>query len=600
MSPELAQALARELNAAQYGETEAVLTRWIESTGLSRSTLLRRAKANGYTPQPRKRRSDRGVPRCGVTDKGLLTMVDLMAKSRRKTGSIEMPTTVALEICQRAGQIPKEVSEFTVRRLLREKRMDRKLLQKSYTTNGQTVSAHHVRLLTEHPNHMHQVDVSACLHWYFKKRGGLGMKHKNLDLGGGKKAAPYRNIKEHILRYVLTDHKSGAFYARYYWAAGETALNMIDFLHHAWRRREDERDIFHGAPRFLYFDKGSANTSYQLTNLLDNLQIEWAAHQAGVARATGAGEVYQRVWQQAFESRLWLDPPRDLDELNARADDFRIHYCETAKQSKNRLTRWAAWSAIKNDQLRIIPERETFNELIHDKPHKTKARRDKIIYFKGDQHLIQSPVDIGEPIEIIRNPYHMPEIMAFRVNADGSRGEMLNTRYLSDPDEIGVPVGEWRRHADTPAQKVMKQAESVDIGPLKNAAFGGYTDDLPQNVTHLERKGSRIEAARPSDLAHTPPSPPSRESAELAGSRLGHLKEVQPPSGQAESDPLPRPLYFEDLEQRFRWTRKRQAAGLPVTDDDLSAAAEFETSDEYRSSGVDFWRRDAKDINLAM
>ena len=582
MSPELAQALARELNRAQYGETEQILSRWMETTGLSRSTLLRRAKANGYKPQPRKPRCDRGVPRCGITEKGLLAMVDLMTKSRRKSGSIEMPATVALEICQRAGQIPQEASEFTVRRLLREKKMDRRMLQKTYTTNGQTVSAHHVHLLTEHPNHMHQVDVSACLHWYFKKGGGLGIKHKNLDLGGGKKAEPYRKIREHILRYILTDHKSGAFYARYYWAAGETALNMIDFLFHSWRRREHERDIFHGAPRLLYFDKGSANVSYQLTNLLDNLQIEWAAHQAGVARATGAGEVYQRIWQQAFESRLWLDPPRDLDELNARADDFRIHFCETAKQSKNRLTRWAAWSAIKADQLRIIPDREIYNELIHDRPHKTKARRDKIIQFKGDQHLIQSPVDIGEPIEIIRNPYHVPEIMAFRVNSDGSRGELLSTRYLSDPDEIGVPVGEWRRHADTPAQKAMKKAaESTDLDALKGAAFGGYTDELPQNIAHLTRKGSRIDATRPQDLAHIPPAPPSRESAELAGSRLGHLTPVEP-RPEAEADPLPRPTYFEDLEHRYRWTRKRQAAGLPVTDDDLSAAAEFEGSDEYR------------------
>ena len=84
-------------------------------------------------PNPASAAVTGACPVRAVTDKGLLTMVDLMAKSRRKTGSIEMPTTVALEICQRAGQIPKEVSEFTVRRLLREKRMDRKLLQKSYT-----------------------------------------------------------------------------------------------------------------------------------------------------------------------------------------------------------------------------------------------------------------------------------------------------------------------------------------------------------------------------------------------------------------------------------------------------------------------------------
>jgi hypothetical protein len=600
MSPELAQSLAAELNAAPYGSTEKVLARWIERTGLSRSTLIRRAKAQGYTPQKRKRRKDAGIPRCGISDDGLLQMAALMKGSHRKTGSIEMPTTEALDICQRAGSIPVDASIFTVRRLLREKHMDRNTLQKSYTTDGQTVSAHHVRLKSEHPNHLHQVDVSACLHWYFKKGGGLGMLHKQLDLAGGKKAEPYKKIRNHILRYILVDHKSGAFNARYYYAQGETALNMIDFLFDSWRRREDPRDIFQGAPRMLYFDKGSANIAFKVTNLLDNLQVKWMAHQAGVARAKGLSEVYQRIWQQAFESRLWLDPPRDLDELNQRAADFRIHFCETRKQSKNRLTRWAAWSSIKGDQLRTLPPREIFNQLIHDKPHKTKAARDKLIRYKGDQHLIESPVDVGEKLEIIRNPYQLPEIMAFRVNQDGTRGEQLSTRFVADLDDIAVPVGqEWRRHADTPTQKAMKASDEVDLEPLKEAAFRGYVDELPQNVTHLERKGTEIQAARPQDAVTIPPTPRSNADAEKTGAAIGLIKPAENKQ-PVESDPLPRPAFFNDLEHRYRWTMKRIAAGLAVQPDDIAAAKDFEKSSAFRSSSPEFWERDAHDLRLAM
>lgn len=593
MTRDLARALAGELASAPYGGKETVLARWAEQTGLSRSTLLRHAKAAGYQPQRRKRRRDAGRPRC-LDEEALSFLVALMQGSHRKTGSIEMPVTEALDICQRAGIIPREVSEFTVRRILRERGMSRRHLQQAYTTDGQTVSAHHVQLRSEHPNHLHQVDVSACLHWYFKKGGGLAYRHKALDLAGGKKAEPYRKLKGHILRYVLVDHKSAAFYVRYYYAEGETALNLIDFLWHSWRRREDPRDVFCGAPRMLYFDRGSANLAWMVGNLLDNLQVAWETHQAGVPRAKGSVETHNYIWQRAFESRLWLDPPRDLEELNARADDFRIHYCETRIHRRLGMTRFAAWSQIRDDQLRHLPTREVYNELVHERPHKTKVRSDKLVRWKGAVHLILSPVNVGEEILVVRNPYRLPELMVHRVNPDGSRGELLETRYLADPDEAAVPVGEYRRHADTPAQRAMKAASALDLEPLAEAAFGGYREELPANVTRLERRGETIQPPRQYEDKR-PQAPGAAEASEtpIPGARL---RPVEP----APADPLPRPQYFLNLEHRYRWVRKRQRAGLPVSQEDLEAAAEFERTPEYQSMSREYWERDAQELRLAM
>lgn len=544
MTPDLARTLARELSAAPYGGQGEVLQRWEDAVGLSRSTLIRHAKRGGYEPQRRKTRVDAGVSRAGITEEGLAHVVCLMTGSHRKTGSIEMPTNEAVEECIAQGVLPANTTPETVRRLLREKGWSRRMLKENYTVDGHKVSALHTRLVSDGPNHMHEVDVSACLHWYFKKHGGLAQRHTKLELMGGKKPQALKGIKQHILRYVMVDHASGAFYVRYYLAAGETAANLIDFLYHAWRRRKHEHDIFHGAPRLLYFDKGAANTSYVVTNLLDNLQIKWLAHQAGVARATGAAEVYQRIWQQHFESKLWLRPPENLRELNARADDARIYYCATRKHRRLGKTRWQAWSAISGDDLRLLPPEEVYKELVHEKPHQTTVRSDGIIRHKG-MHAVLEEVNVGQKVEVVRNPYRLPEVVAYRLNHDGSRGEVIPTKHIESETDLGVAVGQWKRRKDTEAQKAMKAAEKIDVRPYQDTVFGRKLENLPDNVRFLERKGQEITPA-------------------------GEVSDPEPASS--------RPAWFESAPERYEWILRNPAAALA---EDLAWAREYEQTPEY-------------------
>ncbi|MFH2125795.1 MAG: hypothetical protein ABIK12_04720 [Pseudomonadota bacterium] len=549
MTPDLAKSLAHELSAAPYGGQGQILQQWESTLGMSRSTLLRHAKQAGYRPQERKRRADAGTSRAGITDEGLKHVIALMAGSHRKTGSIEMPTNEAVMECAAAGYLPPDTNPETVRRRLREKGLSRRMLKDNYTTDGQTVSALHTRLISKGPNHMHQVDVSACIHWYFKKRGGLGMRHTKLELAGGKKPEALQKLgREHILRYMLVDHSSGAFYVRYYLAAGETSLNLIDFLYHAWRRREHEHDIFHGAPQMLYFDPGSANVAYATTNLLDNLQVDWQAHQAGVARATGAGEVCHRIWQQHFESKLWIPgcEPKNLEELNARADDARIYYCAVRKMRRTKKSRWEAWSAIQAEDLRLLPPEEVYKELVTEKPHRTTVRSDGIIRHKG-MHMVLEEVNVGQKVEVVRNPYRLPEVVAYRLNLDGSRGEPIPTKHIENETDLGVVIGEWKRRKDTDAQKMMKAASEIDLSTYRETVFGHKLEDLPENVRFLERKGQEIT---PTTEAPAPPVEPAR------------------------------PAWFASGPDRYEWILKHPAQALP---EDFAWAREYEKSPEYQA-----------------
>ncbi len=560
MHETLAMALARELREAPWGTQQEVLRRWAGNTGLSISSLHRAARQAGYQPQPRKARADAGQSRGGISDEACLYLVALLAGSRRKTGRVEMPTTVAVEICQRAGLLPEEVSVEAVRRRLRCLGQSRRAIQTNWTTDNQTAAAAHGYLKSDHPNHLHEVDVSACLHWYFKKTGGMAMLHKNLELAGGKKAAPYKKLREHILRYVLVDHFSGAFYVRYYYAAGETPDNLLDHMHHAWRRREHPRDLLHGVPRMVYFDAGAANLAYMTANLLDSLGVEWEAHQPGNSRATGLVESMMSVWQQQFESRLWLEPPRDLEELNARADDHRIYYSARKVLDRTGMTRWAGWSGIRADQLRLVPPREIYNELIHERPHQTKVPKDKIVRWKGALHLITDDLNVGEPILVMRNPYKLPELQIHRVREDGRPGAQVRSQYITSVAEIATPVGEYRRHADAPVQRAVKAAADLDLTPVREAAFSGWAEELPP-LTYLERAGEEIVLEAPE-----PPRPLSlTEALRQVREALGWHR-ISPLQNQALAKRLgqtPTPAQVRDLIRDLQTQAEGEApAGL--------------------------------------
>ncbi|PXB67971.1 integrase, partial [Pseudomonas aeruginosa] len=82
---------------------------------------------------------------------------------------------------------------------------------------------------------------------------------------------------------------SGALVTWYCESAGESQHALFEFLMYAWGKQEGR--LIHGVPKFLLWDKGSANTSNAIKNLLDHLEVEPLEHAAGNARAKGGVEV---------------------------------------------------------------------------------------------------------------------------------------------------------------------------------------------------------------------------------------------------------------------------------------------------------------------
>ena len=127
-------------------------------------------------------------------------------------------------------------------------------------------------------------------------------------------------------RYVLTDHYSASICVRYYAAAGETAANMYDFLLYAWGLKETPAFVFHGIPKLLIWDCGTANIARATTNALKAFGVETKPHLPGNPRAKGQVENANNLVECHFESRLRFEPVNGIEELNDASERWCTAY----------------------------------------------------------------------------------------------------------------------------------------------------------------------------------------------------------------------------------------------------------------------------------
>src|SRR5690606_12990826 len=114
-------------------------------------------------------------------------------------------------------------------------------------------------LRSEHPNHVWQIDPSLCVLYYLPTQAGECLQVMDEAKFYKNKPANFRRIeKERVWRYVITDHTSGVIYVQYVLGA-ESGRNLVDAFIGAAQKR-GPADPFHGIPRAVMVDPGSANT----------------------------------------------------------------------------------------------------------------------------------------------------------------------------------------------------------------------------------------------------------------------------------------------------------------------------------------------------
>ena len=273
------------------------------------------------------------------------------ADRSKKTADSVIPTDVAIEIAERSGLIkPGAVKPSAVNRWLAERGLDAK---------GRWEPSPAKALRSKGPNHVHQVDATVFTQYYLKRDDtALGRAYVGLDSG-------YKNKKKKgkkVWLYMLVDHATGAFFARYYIAKRESSELLAMFLHEAWSRKNDQtKNPFCGMPQVLFSDSGTGLKEKRWRNVLDSLGVVPLTHMPGNPRAKGSVERHIRLVQQRFESRTTVRPAETVEELNSWLDDWSAEFQAKRAIRRADTPRMVLWREnVSEGSLRLPPPYENF------------------------------------------------------------------------------------------------------------------------------------------------------------------------------------------------------------------------------------------------
>lgn len=466
--------LASRLDAAPHGERGALVNAAAQALGWNTARVYAQLKRRVAWSSGRRPRADKGTTSQQVG--GLQTVATMQKQSVRKNGKIVLRLPTALSIAASNGtQI--NVSRGRFGKLLRDRNLDIARQQLDRPVQP---------MRSLHPNWLHQVDPSLCLLYYMKGeqqliRDDQLYKNKLPELG---------KLDAKVWRYVLYDHASGLIIPWYVEARGENVDNLFQFLMHAWSRQPGR--AFHGVPKHLLWDKGSANTSHPVRNLLAALDVRDITHAAGRARVKGGVEGANNIVETKFESRLKFEPVSSVEELNRAAnawanafnanliphEDTRLHRKGLAEP----IARANLWATIRADELRILPEPEKCKLFLEGRRVTRKVSKSLEISYAhplGDGARVYDlagldGIVVGDTVEVSPLVYGECEAMVYAQRYDGAPLEYRVQPIVYDNTygfRVDAPVF-GTEHRSQPDSEIECQGKALD-----RLAYPGRTLD---------------------------------------------------------------------------------------------------------------------------
>lgn len=503
--------LARKLDTCGHGERGTLMAAAQAFLGLAPATIYRQLKLACGWDAGRKTRADKGST--SVDGDALKMLGSVQREGLRENGKQTLFTPVGRSILEQNG-IQLKVSNGQLNRLIRARSLD-----VGAQRNVSPVQA----LRAPHPNYLHEVDPSLCLVYYLKGRQYI----MHDDEFYKNKLDNYAKLKLKVWRYVLYDRASGALQVWYTEAPGESQHSLFEFLMYAWGKSTGS--LFHGVPLYLLWDKGSANTSSAIKNLLKHLEVTPLEHEAGNARAKGGVECGNNIVECQFESRLRFEPVNDIAELNAAAQAWAERYNANlipGQDSRLRrvglevpVARYDLWQLILAEQLRLLPEVAVCRALMTSREVERTVGSDMCISFKHVDAERSLQYDLrGLPGITVKSKVTVRALVygdcAIQIEAPRYDGDMLTYRVepIRGYDVFGqrldaaIPGQEYKALPETAIEQAAaamdelaypeldaNQARSKQIAPFGGTlnAHGHLKDiELP---TYLPRQGSTID-----------------------------------------------------------------------------------------------------------
>lgn len=487
--------MVRNLSEVEPTKRKTVLASYSQKTGYNLQALYRIAQENGFS-SGRKRRADKGET--ALTEKQIEFIASLIYTTRREVKGPIMPVECALEIAIDNGIVePGRISASRLADLLRERQINKVALK---TPEPSTA------MRSLHPNHVHVFDVSVCVQYYLKSGRGLRIMderdfYKN-------KLDKYLEVKTRLLRYVICDHFSGAFYLHYYDARGETADLLYDFITRAWMHKDDERYPFRGVPFVILMDSGAANTAGTTVAFLKRLGIDIPPGLPYNAQRQGAVEVLHNIIEGWFESRLRIQPAHTIEDLNAWAYDFLIWFHAAREHRRHKMTRTQCWLLIQEDQLREIPDREILQDLYARPEEERTVDAFYEISFRGKPYRLKHIPGLfrGAKVQAILKPWKWPKIdISYKDEIyEASPVDVLPKELGGFRADAAIIGQEFKAQPETLAQQAVKRFDNIAYGderkkddvPFAGLKVFGNQADKVGNLSFIEKRGIPIEFDR--------------------------------------------------------------------------------------------------------
>jgi hypothetical protein len=503
-APDAVQEFLGRLEAAAERPQQAELKRqFCQAWQLSPSTLSRLLHANGRRAHAR---TDRGVPRKAGIDQLKIVLALQAASTSLRKGDI-MPAGEAIRLAEQNGYLDQgTLSEDTFNRWLREQGISRK---------QRNTPRPHVQLASKGPNHVHQVDFSLATNWVMGRNGIEWERYAEDDTKLAAAAG-----KARLWRLITVDHASGAFWPFYGAYSGETVNMLLEGLYATWTEKfiggeSIMRQMpFRGVPHTLMFDRGSSTKSQVTKNVLTRLGVQMIESQS--ARAKGSVEVHHGIWENIFESKMRLERPSSIAQLNDWAADYATGYCARQRHTRTHMTRVEAWVRFinRNEESRLRElkcDLRTFLAIALTNPVTRRVNGGRFS-FEGREYRVPSSLVHNERIWVQFSPYDFP---AVQIRGDESAEaaafvcEPIQKDHLGfalDAPVIGVS---YASHALSAASRTMDAARSVteelakgqglkvfgqEIQHVENALYVPKGDELPMETR--ESYHSREAAVR--------------------------------------------------------------------------------------------------------
>ena len=290
-----------EYERAPHGQKQMVLAGRLGLLGISEGTFFRWRSRWGRRDYDRKTPTTRGLVK--EPERLQWTQEIMRLKHSPVKGVRALTTEDAVSLAVQWGRVPVEAAAVpagTYNRLARQLRFDKS------PRRG-------VRWEAPYFNFLHQVDASGSEYFYPARLDGgewiLKLRPRPM------KNKPTPEGRKKLWYWGLAEDFSGCRIARMVVAAGESALDGLEFLRFAWGNDPAHAPV-RGIPLILYMDNGVLARHHAVQRCAADWGINIRTHEPGRAQATGKVETGWKDFWRRFEGLFMRLPDWQTREIS--------------------------------------------------------------------------------------------------------------------------------------------------------------------------------------------------------------------------------------------------------------------------------------------